>query len=112
MNGRNIMYEADKARLVSAPSSGDCAVSPPRDVPEVARALSELRCVFDRYENLAGRFHDRLSCVTAPSNPQTTSGENKEGGYCTTLASEIDAIRRNFRDITNGLEDMYERIEL
>lgn len=82
-----------------------------RDTPEVLKAMNDLRCVIDRYDNLVNRLADRLSCVTVPS-PPANEPQEKEGGYRTGLASAISEERRKLRDITNILESLYERIEL
>ena len=105
------MYENEKTQAVQRSSSaGICAV-PDRDTPEVVRAMNDLQCVIDRYDNLVGKLHDRLNCVTTPAPPMCQDA-NKESGYCTSLASDINRFRCKLRDITDGLEGLYERIEL
>ena len=57
---RNIMYgqEQMKATTAIAPSNlgGNCYAperdTPERDTPEVMRAMNDLRCVVERYDNL------------------------------------------------------------
>ena len=87
------------------------STSPERGIPEVSRAIDDLRNVVERFDNLVYRLVDRLVCVTS-SSPPMGEPQQKEDGYQTGLASAIDEERRKLRDITNILESLYERIEL
>lgn len=107
------MYGLEQTRTHTAAGiEGGCSLaSPERDIPEVARAMNDLRRVIERYDHLVGRLHDRLSCVATPA-PAECSDHDKEIEYCTGLANAINEARCKLRDVTNSLESLYERIEL
>lgn len=106
------MYGLKNTRSLEPIKAGiSTSDAPERDTPEVARAMNDLHCVVERYDHLVGRLHDRLGCVTTPAPPMCT-GPGEEIGYCTSLASAINEARCKIRDITDSLEELYERIEL
>lgn len=87
-----------------------CAGQSQRDKPEIHAALDNLREVVQRYDCLVGRLSDRLNCVTTAAPPMPTGKE--ERGYQTKLASEINEVRCQIRNITDGLESLCDRLEL
>jgi len=89
------------------PPAGCCEE---RDKPEIHRVVDDIRNVIERYECLVGRMADKLSCVTVSAPPQCSAKE--EVGYQTGLANALNEIRCKMRNITDGLESIYERIEL
>jgi len=78
---------------------------------EVTRALSELHTVIQRYENIVGRLHNRLNSVVIPA-PPAACNDKVALGYQTDLANTINCMRCQFRDITDSLESLLDRIEL
>lgn len=78
--------------------------------PEIIAALNSLESAVARYENIAAKLHSRLSAVTNPFNTPCEAIEN--ASYQTDLGNRINAIRCQVRDITDGLENLLERIEL
>lgn len=102
------MYPQEKPTGISNPnqcSSVECRV------PEVERALNDLRAVVDRYDCIVAQLYDRLNCVVTPA-PSVCSEQCEETGYNTILANYINESRCRIRDITINLESLYERIEL
>lgn len=87
-----------------------CAGQSQKDKPEVLAALDSLRDVVQRYDCLVGRMSDRLNCVVTAAPPIPTGKE--ERGYQTKLASEINEVRCQIRNITDALESLCDRIEL
>ena len=103
------MY-GEEGKTLGGAANQQCCDAVPRDRPEIARALDDLRNVVDRYDCLVGRISDKLNPVVTPAPP---IGDGKEEiGYRTGLASAINETRCKLRNITDCLESLYERIEL
>ena len=83
-----------------------------RDKSETERALDDLRNVVERYDCLVGRLSDKLNPITMPATPQMENDQSVEKAYQTGLASQINQLRCQLRNVTDNLESLYERIQL